>query len=67
MRIPFEFVGTTSKKLTLDPAEFRDQSVPQITLEVQRVLREIAPDVSFFTDDIVLAAEQLANEATATE
>lgn len=61
-RLDFEFVGTTSKSLSLDPAEFRNQSINKIADEVHRILREIAPGVSFFHDDVVLAAEQLANE-----
>lgn len=62
-RIDFEFVGTTSQPLSLDPAEFVNKTIPQITEEVMKTLREIAPGVSFFHDDVVLAAETLANGA----
>lgn len=59
MRLNFTFVGTTCQDVSLDPGEFAGQSVPQITDEIKRVLAEIRPDVSFFEDDVVLAAEQL--------
>ncbi len=59
-RLDFEFVGTTSKALSLDPTEFAGMRVPQITGEILKTLGEIAPGVNFFTDDVVLAAEQLA-------
>jgi hypothetical protein len=61
-RIDFEFVGTTCKALSLDPTEFKGQTIPQIAGEVMKVLSEMAPDVNFFVDDVVLAAEQIANE-----
>lgn len=59
-RIPFEFVGTSCTALALDPDEFAGLTVPRITEEVLKMLREIAPQVNFFHDDVVLAAEQLA-------
>jgi hypothetical protein len=57
-RIDFEFVGTTSASLSLDPTEFVG-SAKTITAEIKRLLSEIKPDVSFFEDDVELAAEQL--------
>lgn len=59
-RIPLSFVGTTSKSITLDPAEFRGMGVPAITEEIKSVLRGIAPDVDFFEDDLVEAAHAIA-------
>lgn len=59
MSIDFEFVGTTSAPLSLDPTEFEGLSVPQVTDEIKKLLAGIAPGVSFFEDDVVLAAEQL--------
>jgi hypothetical protein len=50
------FVGTTSKTISLDPAEYRGMSVPAITEEIKNVLRSIAPDVSFYEQDVVEAA-----------
>ncbi len=35
----------------------------RITEEILLTLSEIAPDVTFFHDDVVLAAEQIANDA----
>lgn len=58
-RIDFEFVGTTSAPLSLEPAEFAGKTVPQVTDEIMKLLREIKPDVSFFEDDLVLAADAL--------
>lgn len=63
-RIDFTFVGQTNRPLSLDPAEFTGMTVPTITAEIKRTLRDIAPDVSFFEDDIVLAADVLAGAAT---
>lgn len=59
-RQSFEFVGTTSVACSFDPAEFRGLTVSQITEEVKTVLSSIKPDVSFFEDDVVLAANELA-------
>lgn len=64
-RIPFEFVGTTSKPLSIDPAEFAGMKVPEITAEMLKMLSEIAPGVSFFLDDVVLAAETVSEAAAA--
>lgn len=67
-RLDFTFVGTTNKGLSLDPKEFADMPLPKVTEEIALLLSAIAPDVTFFHDDIVLAAEQLANDkATPTE
>lgn len=59
-QLHFEFVGTTCKECSLDPAEWAGQSVSQITEELLKILGEIAPGVNFFVDDIVLAAHELA-------
>lgn len=55
-RIPLTFVGTTSKSFSLDPAEYKGMSVPAITEAIKDVLRSIAPEVSFYEQDIVEAA-----------
>lgn len=60
-RKQFTFVGTTSKSVSLDPAEFAGQSIPTITAGIMQVMASIAPDVSFFEDDIVEAANELAS------
>lgn len=54
------FVGTTSKTISLDPAEFVGMPLPAITEEIKSVLRGIAPDVDFFEQDVVEAANTLA-------
>lgn len=59
-RIDFEFMGTRSVALRLDPEEFRGMPVPKITGEILSMLRSLEPDVSFFNDDVQLAAEQLS-------
>lgn len=56
-RIPFEFVGTKTAPLSLDPTEFAGMPVQAVTREILKMLREIEPGVSFFEDDAVLAAE----------
>lgn len=55
-RVPLTFVGTTSKSIALDPAEFHGMSVPAITDQIKSILAGIAPDVDFFEQDIVDAA-----------
>ncbi len=66
-RLDFQFVGTTSKPLSIDPCEWHGMPVAKITEEILLTLSEIAPDVTFFHDDVVLAAEQIANEARPAE
>lgn len=56
-RLPFEFVGTTTAPLSVDPSEFTGMTVPQISQELLKMLREIKPDANFFEDDTLLAAE----------
>jgi len=63
-RKSFQFVGTTCTELSLDPAEFVGMTVPAITGEILEVLQSLAPGVSFFTDDVVEAANELAAPAT---
>lgn len=58
-RMHLEFVGTTSVAVSLDPAEFVGMTVPAITDEIKSVLSGIAPNVDFFEDDLVLAADEL--------
>ncbi len=60
--IDFQFMGTRSTRLSLDPAEFDGLTTPQITDEIVRTLRAIAPDTSFFDEDVVLAAELLTRD-----
>lgn len=59
-RRQFEFVGSTSQRLSLDPTEYLDMSIPQITSDIMRTLRSIAPDVTFFEEDVVTAADEIA-------
>lgn len=60
-RLPFEFVGTTSTPLSVDPAEYKGKTLPQVTELLEKQLAELSPGVTFFRDDIVLAAESIAN------
>lgn len=62
-RLDFTFVGTTNRALSLDPEEFKGVPIPKVEGEIARMLREIAPDVSFFSDDIALAAVALTDAA----
>jgi hypothetical protein len=62
-RVSREFVGTTSVRASFDPKEFAGQSLPVITAEVLKTLREIAPGVSFFEQDAVETAAELMNAA----
>lgn len=62
-RISCEFVGTMSQGLSFDPVEFRGMAVSQITDEIMRMLSSIHPGVNFFLDDIVVAADQVAEAA----
>jgi len=59
-RLVCTFVGSTSKTISLDPAEFRGMTVPAITEAITEVLRGIAPDVSFYEQDVVEAATLVA-------
>lgn len=59
-RRQFEFVGSTSTRLSLDPTEYIDMSVPQITTDILRTLKAISPDVDYFEEDVVMAANDLA-------
>lgn len=63
MRIDFEFSGLVNTPLSLDPAEFRGATVPEITGLILQTLRGIDGRVSFFEDDARLAAETLHAEA----
>lgn len=58
-RLDFEFVGTVSRPLSLDPDEFKGWPQERIEGEIAKLLKGIAPDVSFFSDDIALAAVAL--------
>ena len=60
MRKQFEFVGSTSTRLSLDPTEYIDWTVPQIAADILRTLKAISPDVTFFEEDVVMAANDLA-------
>lgn len=62
-RLDFTFVGTTNRNLSLDPAEFKGRSVDGVEKEIYGLLRSIAPDVSFFHDDIALAAVALTDDS----
>lgn len=63
-RLDFAFVGTSTHSLSLDPDEFARLPTPRVEAEIMRMLRSIAPDVSFFPDDVALAAVALADAAT---
>lgn len=58
--IPFQFVGTTSKRVEFCPEEFEGKAVASITEEIRGVLRSIDSSVDYFEDDIVQAASELA-------
>ena len=62
MRQAYQFVGTSTHTLELDPSEYRGMSTPQITREVKKLLAGIAPGVSFFPEDIAQAVHELAAE-----
>lgn len=58
-----EFVGTKCTGLSVDPKEYTGMTVPAITEALLRTLAEIDPGVNFWPDDVVLAANEIANEA----
>lgn len=62
-RLDFEFVGTTNRPLSLDPEEFKGWPVQRVEAAILDMLKSIAPDVSFFPDDIALAAVALSDAA----
>jgi len=64
VRIDFEFTGIVSTPLSLDPAEFKGATIPEITALVLQTLHGIDARVSFFEDDARLAAETLHEEAS---
>lgn len=64
-RIDLEFMGTVSRPLSLDPAEFRGQPVERIEGEIRKLLKGIGPEVSFFSDDIALAAQVIFDDPAA--
>lgn len=56
------FVGTTSKTVDLDPSEYVGMTVPQITADIMKTLRDIAPDVNFWDPEIEMAAIEIRRE-----
>lgn len=62
MRQSFEFVGTISTPISVDPAEYKGMSVPKITASILKTLREIQPGASFFEQDVEMAAIAVAEE-----
>ena len=61
----FHFVATCTPTLDLDPAEFRDLTVPEIVIVIVDLLGQEYPDANPFHDDIVSAAHELHTAATA--
>lgn len=58
-RLPFTFNGLVSTPLSIDPAEFRGLATPAITAQLTELLSGISPNVSFFPDELELAAEEI--------
>jgi hypothetical protein len=56
----FEFVFNGSTKITVDPNEYKGMTIPKITEELKRLLQSIAPHVSYYEDDLILAADEIA-------
>jgi len=55
-RLPFSFTAQLSTPLSLDPREFRGLSEHAIEAEIKKILQGINPNVSYFDDEIGLAA-----------
>lgn len=62
-RISFEFTGTKSTPLSLDPREYHGLSVPAITAALRGILRSMDADVDFFSPDIEFAAATLKEQS----
>jgi hypothetical protein len=58
-RLNFEFCGTKSTPMSIDPTEYKGLSVPRITSAILQQLRSISPGVDFFEQDIELAAIEI--------
>jgi hypothetical protein len=56
VRTSFEFVGTISKGLDLDPAEFTGCTQADIMVELLTMLDAAAPGVDFILEDVYHAA-----------
>ncbi len=64
MRLPFEFIGTTTGAVDLDPEEFRGMKLWEIALAIETLLDEGAPGVSFSPGDMLAAAHCLQARLT---
>lgn len=53
------FVGTTELLMDVDPREYHSMSTRQIEGVLLEMLRDIAPNVSFFEADVALSAVEL--------
>ncbi len=64
-RLEFDFTGSSSHALSVDPCEYRGLSLVLAERALLVALSEVAPGVSFFKDDVILAAAVVveANEA----
>lgn len=56
------FVGTTSTTVDLDANEYVGMTVPQITADILKTLRDIAPEVDYWNPEIEMAAIQIRRE-----
>ncbi len=58
-RLPFSFTGQVSTPLSVDATEFRGWPVPRITAELKSLLSGIQAGVSYFDDELEMAAEAI--------
>lgn len=62
----FSFNGAINTEIDLDPDEYLGLEPPEITEEIFAVLSEIDPDADYFDEDVVFAAEVIAEANAAT-
>ncbi len=59
-RLDFAFTAQLSTPLSLDPNEFKGQGRDAIAASIKKTLRDINSTVSYFTDEIDMAADLIA-------
>lgn len=58
----FEFVGTTTVSVKLDPGEYVGMDYPGVVMDIEMLLMGIAPGVNFFPDDVCFAATHIVSQ-----
>jgi hypothetical protein len=52
----FEFEGSLTVPLDVDPSEYEGLEIPEVTEELLNLLAAMAPGADFFEDDVANAA-----------